>query len=167
MAMALPTTALSQPGQASPPLQQIDGGPAVPVSPYFSHLIAGDDQQGVLSGVAFPLVSRLKPGVLRQPAAVLEGRWLTQPLFLVGGDDGSYLWLHRHGEGLRRTGAAGIVLSAANEAAFKRMQKLAGEHGLPIAPGPDAWLEQQLLARGVGVLPVLIGTDGRARQEAP
>ena len=71
MAMALPTTALSQPGQASPPLQQIDGGPAVPVSPYFSHLIAGDDQQGVLSGVAFPLVSRLKPGVLRQPAAVL------------------------------------------------------------------------------------------------
>ena len=47
------------------------------------------------------------------------------------------------------------------------MQKLACEHGLPIAPGPDAWLEQQLLARGVGVLPVLIGTDGRARQEAP
>ena len=46
-----------------------------------------------------------------------------------------------------------------------RVQQLANEHSLPITHGPDRWLEERLLARNAGVLPVLILLDGHATQE--
>ena len=45
------------------------------------------------------------------------------------------------------------------------VQQLANEHSLPITHGPDRWLEERLLARNAGVLPVLILLDGHATQE--
>lgn len=158
--------ALAQPARINPPLQQIDAGPAVPASPYFSYLLAGEDQPGVLNGLKFPIESQLKPGVLAKPGAVvLDSRWMTQPVFVLGTDDGSYLWLNRFGENLRRMGAAGIVLAAESAQAFKRIQRLASTQMLPISIGPDTWLEQQLIAQGNTVLPLLIQLDGRITQE--
>ncbi len=162
-----PVMALSQAQAPAGALTHIDAGPAVPASPYFSFLIAGEDQDGVLKGVRFPMISQLRPEPLGQASpAVLDSRWMTQPIFVIGADERSYAWLQQHAQDLRRSGAAGLVLSAANVEAFKRVQRLASQHNLPIAPGPDQWLEQQLMDHGVGVMPLVIGLDGRV-QEAP
>ncbi len=162
--LCLPWPALAGPGNSGQPLQEINAGPAVPVAPYLSHLLAGQDQP--LTGVAFPLVSRLKPGRLKAGLGpVLDSRWLTEPVFVIGADEASIAWLTRQGEALRRLGASGVVLAAQDATAFKRVQQLANEHSLPIAHGPDRWLEERLLARNAGVLPVLILLDGHATQE--
>ena len=162
--LCAPWPVLAAPGEAAQGLQEINAGPAAPVAPYLSHLLAGKDQP--LTGVAFPLVSRLKPGPLKAGLGpVLDSRWLTEPVFLLGSDEGSMAWLARHAVALRRLGASGVVLAAPNVAAFKRMQQLAGDQGLPITHGPDRWLEEHLIARGAAVLPVLILLDGHAIQE--
>ena len=167
LALALPGLALAQAKPPAVSLTQIDAGPAVPASPYFSFLIAGEEQAGVLQGVVFPMVSRLRPAPLAGASpAVLDGRWMTQPIFVIGADARSHDWLERHAEALRQSGAAGLVLSAPSAEAFKRVQRLASQHNLPLAPGPDPWLEQQLIDHGVGVVPLVIGLDGRV-QEAP
>ena len=57
------------------------------------------------------------------------------------------------------------MLAAQDATAFKRVQQLANAHSLPITHGPDRWLEERLLARNAGVLPVLILLDGHATQE--
>lgn len=159
--------ALAQPGLLQPiALQEIDAGPAVPVSPYVSYLIAGADQQGVLDGLAFPLVSALPSArLMKAGTQVLDARWVTTPLFLIASDTRSLRWLEQNAAQLARMGAAGLVLDARDAQAFKLMQEAAERHALPLAPGPDHWLEQLLLARGSGVLPLLIGFDGRAVQD--
>ncbi len=162
--LCLPWPVLAGPGNSGQPLQEINAGPAVPVAPYLSHLLAGQDQP--LTGVAFPLVSRLKPGRLKAGLGpVLDSRWLTEPVFVIGADEASIAWLTRQGEALRRLGASGVVLAAQDATAFKRVQQLANEHSLPITHGPDRWLEERLLARNAGVLPLLILLDGHATQE--
>ena len=165
LTLASPALAQAQTVRAkSPPLQQIDAGPAVPVSPYFSYLLAGDEQP--LTEVEFPIVSRLKPGRLKAAGKpVLEAKWLTQPIFLVGTDPASLAWLGRHADALRRMGAAGVVMAAPDARAFRRVQQLANANALPISPGPDHWLEEQLIGSRAAVLPVLIGLDGRVTQE--
>lgn len=166
-AFALSAGARAQ-APASPHLRVIDAGPAIPVSPYVSYLIAGTDQRGVLEGVHFPLVSSLPAARLMTAGTqVLDARWVTNPLFLVGADAASERWLQANAEALAALGAVGLVLAAPDEAAFKRLQALAEAHALALAPGPDHWLEALLLAKGAGVLPLLIGFDGRAQQEVP
>ena len=66
----------------------------------------------------------------------------------------------RHQAALQRMGAAGIVVSAADEAAFKALQRAAP--ALPLGSVQGAWLEGRLLARGIKAYPVLIGLDGRS-----
>lgn len=162
--LCLPWPVLAGPGNSGQPLQEINAGPAVPVAPYLSHLLAGQDQP--LVGVEFPLVSRLKPGRLKTGLGpVLDSRWLTEPVFVVGSDESSMAWLARHADALRRLGASGVVLAAQNVTAFKRVQQLANEHSLPITHGPDRWLEQRLISQGAAVLPLLILLDGHATQE--
>lgn len=149
-----------------PALQEIDAGPAVPTSPYLSYLIAGANQPGVVKGLTFPIVTRLVSGRLQRPGtAVLDARWLTQPVFLLASDESSLEWLSHNAAALRQMDAAGIVMAAADAAAFKRVQKLAAAQMLPVAPGPDHWLEEQLLRASAGVLPVLIRVDGHVMQE--
>lgn len=146
------------------PLIPIDAGPGVPVSTYYGHLMPGENQP--LAEIELPIVSRLVPGRLkasRQP--VLEAKWLTQPVFLIGTDPASLDWLQHHGAALRRLGATGIVMAAPDPAALQRALKLAGEQALTLSPGPDHWLEDKLIAKGAGVLPLLIDLEGRATQE--
>lgn len=154
---------------AAPALRQIDaGGPTVPVDPYFSYLIAGDDQPAVLQGLTFPMVSRLKPGVLiGRSRQVIDPQWLTQPIFVVGADEVSLAWLRRHQDALRRLGASGVVVSAPSAQAFKQAQRAAD--GLPLAPALGSWLQDRLVAAGVSVVPLLIALDGHAvpAPEAP
>ena len=58
--------------------------------------------------------------------------------------------------------AVGLVMNVESVTTFKHLQHLA--EPLPLAPGPDRWLESELLARGVTVLPVLIQLDGTVVQ---
>lgn len=147
---------------AADPLRQIDaGGASVPIDPYYSYLIAGDEQDGVLQGLRFPLRSPLQPGELpARSGPVLEPRWLTQPIFVVGADPRSQAWVRRHQAQLRRLGASGVVVAAESAEAFKQLQRAADD--LPIAPALGNWLTERLLAAGVRVLPVLIELDGHA-----
>ncbi|HRL52877.1 MAG: integrating conjugative element protein [Pseudoxanthomonas sp.] len=147
---------------APPALRQIDaGGPTVPVDPYFSYLIAGDDQPAVLQGLAFPMLSQLKPGVLiGRSRQVIDPQWLTQPIFVIGADEVSLAWLRRHQDALRRLGASGVVVAAHSAQAFKQAQRAAD--GLPLAPALGTWLQERLIAAGVTVVPLLIALDGHA-----
>ena len=168
LAAALPVQA--QVGEQPPsagPLAEIDAGPAVPISPYYSALIAGADQSGVLAGIAFPLRSSLRFGVLEAALVntpVLDARWLTRPVFLMGADAFSLRWLKAHGQALHGMAAAGIIVAAEDVRAFKRVQTLADDLLLPVAPGPDSWLEQQLQDKGITRVPILIQLDGTATQ---
>jgi integrating conjugative element protein (TIGR03765 family) len=96
------------------------------------------------------------------PLPVLDARWLTHPIFVLGTDDASLLWLTRNQSELRRLRAVGLVFAAESGDAFKRIQRVAQD--VPVAPGPDQWLEGQMIAAGVTVLPVLIQIDGVAVQ---
>jgi len=147
---------------AAPALRQIDaGGPTVPVDPYFSYLIAGDDQPAVLQGLTFPMLSQLKPGVLiGRSRQVIDPQWLTQPIFVIGADDLSLAWLRRHQDALRRLGASGVLMAAPSAQAFKQAQRAAD--GLPLAPALGTWLQERLIAAGVTVVPLLIALDGHA-----
>ena len=146
---------------AVPQLECINvGEAAVPAAPYFSHLLQGQEQPGVLASLRFPLVSRLTAGTPATGVPVFEARWMAQPVFIVGADGVSIRWLERHQAALRRMGAIGIVLSAANEEAFKAIQRAA------LGPAQGQWLERHLLALGIRSYPVLIGLDGLS-QAAP
>ena len=148
--------------RAAVPPSVIEAGPAVPVSVYTSQLVAGADQPGVLEGVAFPILSRLKPGRLLGPVRVLDAAWMTQPILLLGSDAASADFLKQHAARLHAMAAVGLVMNVESVKTFKHLQHLA--EPLPLAPGPDRWLEGELLARGVTVLPVLIQFDGTAVQ---
>lgn len=152
---------------AAEPLPAITAGPTIPLSPYYSYLISGEDQAGVMEGLAFPMVSALKPARLMGAPQVLDAKWLTRPMFLMGDDARSIEWLKRHAPALRRADASGVVLAAASTESFKAVQRIASDHQLDVAPGPDRWLESQLVAQGAAVLPLYIGLDGRAAQSVP
>lgn len=136
---------------------------AVPAAPYYSALIAGETQEGVGAGYRFPLISRLlQPGVLPvEGAQVLNGKWMTQTIAVVGDDPGSRKWLDLHLERLHSLGTAVVVVSA-SEASFKALQQQVA--GLPIVPDYGDWLQSRLVVAGAAVYPVFIGLDGRARQ---
>ncbi len=161
MLAALCAPVLAAPRAAVPP-SVVEAGPTVPMSVYTSQLVAGANQPGVLEDVAFPIRSRLTPGRLLGPVRVLDATWLTQPILLLGSDAASADFLKQHGARLHAMAAVGLVMNAESITAFKHLQRLA--EPLPLAPGPDRWLESELLARGVTVLPVLIQLDGTVVQ---
>lgn len=138
-----------------------DGKGSVPAAIYYAHLLSGVDQPGVLAGVRFPIRSLLTPGAVNATSepSVFDARWLGQPIFVIGTDEASAEWLKRHLETLNRMGAAGLVIAAASEAAFKTVQALAGP--LPLSPVTDDWLEQRLTAAHITHFPLLIMGDGR------
>ncbi len=161
MLAALCAPVLAAPRAAVPP-SVIEAGPAVPVSVYTSQLVAGADQPGVLEGVTFPIQSRMKPGRLLGPVRVLDAAWMTQPILLLGSDAASADFLKQHAARLHAMAAVGLVMNVESVKTFKHLQHLA--EPLPLAPGPDRWLESELRAHGVTVLPVLIQLDGTAVQ---
>ena len=159
--LCAPESALAAPRASEPP-RVIEAGPAVPVSVYSSQLVAGEDQPGVLEGITFPIRCRLKPGRLLGPVRVLDAAWMTQPILLLGSDPASEDFLKQHSARLHAMAAVCLVMNAESPAVFKHLQRLA--QSLPLAPGPDGWLENELVLRGVTVLPVLIQLDGVAVQ---
>ncbi len=140
-----------------------DSGHAIPLAPYLSYLTAGSGQPGVLPDFQFPILARITAGVLtKEDVAVFEARWLTQPMFVLGADQASALWLRHNHARLSAMGAWGVVIAAPYKASFKALQQFA--EGIPLAPSQGAWLGERLAGAGVNAYPVLIGTDGRARQ---
>lgn len=144
-----------------------DSGRAVPASPYLSYLVSADPyasgqvmpvQDGHLT---FPITSRLAPGLLERERQAFDAAWLAQPMFLAGADPRSLRWLTFNRFRLMRIGAWGLVPQARSANDFKAIESIAPE--LPFAPAGD-WLEGHLLAQGVTVYPLLIDTDGVARQ---
>lgn len=152
---------------ASAQMQVIyDSGDALPLGPYISYLLAGTDQDGVLDGLAFPYASRLPVAVLPSDAVqVFKSQWMTHAMFLVGTDPTSATWLQFNQDKLARMGAWGMVVQADSALGFKELQRIA--EGLPLAPVQSDWLEQVLVSKGAGVIPLLVQDDGIARQILP
>lgn len=162
LASAVMWTAAANAGQ--PALQQIHGSDAtVPVAPYLAAIVGGEDQQGVMQGMTFPLRSSLRQGVLAiEGISVFNARWMTQPIAVMGTDWASLQWLHLHQDRLRALGASVVVVAAGSEDEFKALQRTAA--GVPVAPAQSPWLESRMRAAGITVYPVFIDLDGRARQ---
>ena len=140
-----------------------DSGHAIPLAPYLSYLTAGSGQPGVLPDFQFPIRAPITAGVLTtEDIVVFEARWLTQPMFVLGADQASALWLRHNHERLSAMGAWGVVIAAPDKASFKALQQFS--EGIPLAPSQGSWLGGRLAEAGVNAYPVLIGTDGRARQ---
>ncbi len=136
----------------------------VPAAPYFAALVAGDNQEGVGEGYRFPMTTHmLQPGLLQaEGTPVLNGKWMTHTIAVVGDDDISRKWLQLHQERLRSLKTTVIVVSAQSEARFKELQKKVD--GLPIVPDTGIWLQSRLVAAHAAVYPLFIGLDGKARQ---
>ena len=140
-----------------------DSGASIPLAPYLTYLVQGAGQPGVLPAFSFPIRAQLQAGVLAQDeVAVFEPKWLVQPIFIVGTDRASMLWLKHNHDRLLAMNAWGVAIEAPDAASFKALQGAA--EGLPLAPSTGTWLDRQLINAGVDAYPVLIGTDGRARQ---
>ncbi len=166
LSVALVCTAATTATQPDQPIELTvihDSGHAIPLAPYLSYLTAGSGQPGVLPDFQFPILARITAGVLtKEDIAVFEARWLTQPMFVLGADQASALWLRHNHARLSGMGAWGVVIAAPDKASFKALQQFAD--GIPLAPSQGTWLEERLAEAGVNAYPVLIGTDGRARQ---
>ncbi|RMX08138.1 integrating conjugative element protein [Corticibacter populi] len=156
---------LSMPSHAQQAVltQLHDSGRTVPLEPYMAYMVAGDDQDGVLPGLRFPLVTALHRGVLPQDGLqVFDAQWMTQDVFLIGTDEDSLLWLRYNKQRLEQLGAWGVVVASQDEPAFKVAQAEAAP--LALAPATSRWLEQQLLRAGSSVYPVLLRRDGTVQQ---
>lgn len=140
-----------------------DSGRTVPFEPYLAYMVAGDDQDGVLTGLRFPLVSPMHRGVLPQEnLKVFDAQWMTQDVFLIGTDEDSLLWLRFNKPRLEALGAWGLVVASQDAHAFKQAQEQAAP--LALAPATSYWLQQQLMHAGVQVYPVLLRRDGSVQQ---
>jgi integrating conjugative element protein (TIGR03765 family) len=140
-----------------------DAGPGVPIGVHLAPVLAPMERTGASELVQFPVrTPGLAPGRLAGTPRWPDAQWLTQPMFLVGSDAGSRRWLQQHRRRLLEMQAAGLVVQAPDDAAFKRLQALA--EGLPMTPAPAPWLSQRLAALHAAVLPLLVLQDGTLTQ---
>lgn len=141
-----------------------DAGPGVPIGAHLAPLLAPQERSGASELVQFPVrTPGLVPGRLAGTPRWPDAQWLTQPVFLVGDDAASRRWLRQHRQRLVDMHAAGLVVQAPSDAAFRRLQVLA--EGLPLAPGPTPWLSQRLATLHAAVLPLLMRSDGVLTQQ--
>jgi integrating conjugative element protein (TIGR03765 family) len=154
--------------QATDPLEQIyDSGRSVPIAPYMSGLVntEPDGQGNVKPGQRFPILTRLRQAALAQEVQVLDPRWLTQPIALIGIDRHSLAWLLMHQDQLAAMHAKVLVIQALEPRHIRMAQAVVPR--LDFLPQEGPWLEARLREAGAGVFPLLIGTDGVARQILP
>jgi len=77
------------------------------------------------------------PGLTPGPVAVREHKLsLAQPVFLIGADELSKVWLAKNRARLEALGAIGLLVQAKAEADLEAIAELAGV--LPIVPAPAA-----------------------------
>lgn len=152
-------------GSATAALQVLaDTGRTVSSVQYLVHALDSVDSDTETSLIAFPvLVEGLSPGSLApiEHHLALPG-WLTRPIFIVGNDPVSARWLTDHHAALLKLGAAGIVVSVADVAAFKTMRR---SSSLPLVPHPAPHLVRLLLEHGVTHYPLLLLEDGQVLQD--
>jgi len=94
----------------------------------------------------------LTPGTVER--RVIEAQGLN-PLFLVGDDEHSRAWLHRHAERLRRLNAVGLVVNVESQTALDALRRLGP--GLILSPVVADDLARRL---GIRHYPVLITAAG-------
>lgn len=141
-----------------------DSGRSIPIAPYLAvpgsdGTVRGEQAPGAPS---FPITSSLHRGVLPQEVAVFDRGLLTQALVVTGTDRHSMAWMLLHRERLAAVDAKVVVVQAHTPQHFALARSMLPE--LPMLLRTSTWLEKRLLAAGAGVYPVLIGTDGMARQ---
>lgn len=143
-----------------------DAGRGAPISQHLASILAPADDLDQGAGVHFPIrTPTLKVGVLRQPRTFPDHQWLTQPVFIVGGDEVSRRWLLQHRPALLRIRAAGIVVQASTREVYSALQREA--EGLSLAPAQVPWLASRLNALGAAVYPIVIMADGRILPQPP
>jgi integrating conjugative element protein (TIGR03765 family) len=144
-----------------------DSGRSIPIAPYLA--VPGSDGtvrgEQAQSAPSFPITSSLSRGVLPQEVAVFDRSLLTQALVVTGTDRHSMAWMLLHRERMAAVDAKVVVVQAHTPQHLALARSLLPE--LPMLLRTSTWLEQRLLAAGAGVYPVLIGTDGMARQILP
>ena len=141
-----------------------DSGRSVPIAPYLA-VPGNNPNNGQQDGTKYPITSTLQRGVLPQDVPVFDARWLTHPLVVTGTDRHSMAWLLMHRQQLEDMNARVLVVEAHKAQQLAMAQSLVPQ--LPMWPRDDNWIEDRLRAAGARVYPLLIGTDGIARQILP
>lgn len=154
-------------GQVAPGAQTPHGStavPGVPIGLYLVQTLAANDEPGTSPMVSFPISSaRLGVGRMLSTAVWQESQWISTAFFIIGDDPQSVAWLKANKQALRRLGATGLLVNVETEQAFKRVEHEA--NGIVLMPWTSAWLEDSLIQLNGGFYPVLVGTDGRLRQD--
>jgi integrating conjugative element protein (TIGR03765 family) len=144
-----------------------DSGRSIPIAPYLAvpgsdATVRGEQAPGAPS---YPITSSLRRGVLPKEVAVFDRSLLTQALVITGTDRHSIAWMLLHRERLAAVDAKVVVVQAHTPQHLALARSMLPE--LPMLLRKSTWLEESLLAAGATVYPVLIGTDGMARQILP
>lgn len=144
-----------------------DSGRSISIAPYLA--VPGSDAtvrgEPATGAPAFPITSQLHRGVLPQEVAVFDRSLMTQALVVTGTDRHSMAWMLLHRERLVAVDAKVVVVQAHAPQHLALARSMLPE--LPMLLRMSTWLEGRLLAAGANVYPVLIGTDGIARQILP
>lgn len=96
--------------------------------------------------------ARLTPGTVTRRAIEAPG---LRPFVVVGDDEASQAWLHRHAAALRERGAAGLAVNVETAQALARLRALVP--GVPLAPVAGDDLAERL---GLRHYPALITATG-------
>lgn len=134
----------------------VDDRGGVSALPYYQDLAPEPTEQsapvenmGVRGQGSFPVRSdQLTPGQVQGRVINAPG---LQPLFLVGDDESSRVWLSQRREQLQQLHAVGLVVNVASAERFAEVQRWAG--GLQMVPAPSNDLAQRL---GIKHYPLLI-----------
>lgn len=160
--------------QAAPVEAVFDSGRSIPIQPYLavpgsaseaSTVSDGGAASGGAKPGAFPVISSLKRGVLLHEVPVFDRSLLTQALVVTGTDRHSVAWLLLHRGRLAAIDAKVVVVQAHAPQHLALARSMLP--GLPIVLRNSRWIEDRLRAAGADVYPLLIGTDGVARQILP
>ncbi|RCW66199.1 DUF2859 domain-containing protein [Pseudorhodoferax soli] len=159
---------------AAPVEAVFDSGRSIPIQPYLAvpgsvpEASTGWDGGAASDGAkpgAFPVTSSLKRGVLPHEVPVFDRSLLTQALVVTGTDRHSMAWLLLHRARLAAIDAKVVVVQAHAPQYLALARSMLP--GLPIVLRNSSWIEDRLRAAGADVYPLLIGTDGVARQILP
>jgi len=142
----------------------VQGAPGIPIGLYLVQTLSANDEPGTSPMVSFPVSStKLSAGKMIAPATWPASQWISSAFFIIGDDLQSLNWLKANHQVLRLAGATGLVVNVASEEAFKLIEREA--NGIVVMPWTSAWLEESLAELNGGFYPVLIGSDGKLKQD--
>lgn len=141
-----------------------DTGRTVSSVQYLVHALDSSESDAETPLVSFPVAcSGMSPGKLESTLHRIDiPNWLTRPIFIVGSDAASAKWLAENHALLLHRGAAGIVVSVNDVAAFKSMRR---KTSLPLVPHPAPHLIRVLQENGIVHYPLLLLENGEIFQD--